>query len=286
MALEKIEAYTKEKIFMKVIDFHMHVGTRDQYLPWVIDFIEQNNTYYAENFAESITPEKIIRFIKSHNVDQAIILAEYAPKASAMVTNEFVSQFTKGHEELVPFGCLHFYDKTPYDEQARHAVEILGVKGFKLLPSYQYFYPNDPMLYPFYEYVQSLGMPIMFHTGTSVFQGSRIKYADPLLLDDVADEFPNLNILMEHGGRTFWYDRAAWLISKYKNMHIGIAGIATKHLPKYFPRLEQYGDRFIFGSDWPGVADIRGLIEKIYALPYSNETKEMILYKNAERLLG
>jgi len=95
-----------------------------------------------------------------------------------------------------------------------------------------------------------------------------------------------LNIVMEHGGRTFWYDRAAWLISKYKNMHIGIAGIATRHLPKFFPRLEQYRDRFIFGSDWPGVADINGLIERVLALPYSNETKEMLLHKNAERLLG
>ncbi|HQM92146.1 MAG TPA: amidohydrolase family protein, partial [Syntrophales bacterium] len=90
----------------------------------------------------------------------------------------------------------------------------------------------------------------------------------------------------EHGGRTFWYDRAAWLVSKYGNMHIGIAGIATRHLPRFFPRLEQFSDRFVFGSDWPGFADIKGLIDRVCALPYSDETKERILYRNAERLLG
>ena len=271
---------------MKVIDFHIHIGTKEKFLPWLMEFFKQNNPYYMENFAEDITPERAIAFFKSHNVARSVILAEYAPEASAVVTNEFVSEFSKGHEELIPFGCLDFSDKRPYEAQARHAVEKLGVKGFKLLPSYQYFYPHDQALFPFYEYVQSLGMPIMFHTGTSIFPGTHIKYADPLLLDEVADGFPMLNIVMEHGGRTFWYDRAAWLISKYKNMHIGIAGIATRHLPKFFPRLEQYRDRFIFGSDWPGVADINGLIERVLALPYSNETKEMILHKNAERLLG
>jgi uncharacterized protein len=271
---------------MKVIDFHIHIGTREQFRPWVVEFFQHTNPHYIENFVERITPESAIAFLKSHNVDRSVILAEYAPQASAIVTNEFVSEFSRGHEELIPFGCLDFSDTRPYEEQARHAVEVLGVKGFKLLPSYQHFYPNDQTLFPFYDYIQSLGMPIMFHTGTSIFKGTRIKYADPLLLDDVADEFPDLNILMEHGGRTFWYDRAAWLISKYKNMHIGIAGIATRHLPRFFPRLEQYRDRFIFGSDWPGVADINGLIERVLALPYSNETKEMILHKNAERLLG
>ncbi|HNU86285.1 MAG TPA: amidohydrolase family protein [Syntrophales bacterium] len=271
---------------MKVIDFHVHIGTEDQFLPWVNEFFSKNNPHYAETFAKTITPEGAIAFLKSHGVDRAVILAEYAPRASAMVTNEFVSRFSSGHEELIPFGCIHFEDGTPYEEQARHAVERLGIRGFKLLPSYQHFYPNDRALYPFYEYVQSLGMPIMFHTGTSIFHGTRIKYADPLLLDEVADDFPRLNIIMEHGGRTFWYDRAAWLVSKYGNMHIGIAGIATRHLPRFFPRLEQFSDRFVFGSDWPGFADIKGLIDRVCALPYSDETKERILYRNAERLLG
>ena len=139
--------------------------------------------------------------MKSNNIDRSVILAEYAPKASAKVTNEFVSNFSKGHEDIILFGCINFENRTPYEEQGRHAVEELGMKGFKRLPSYQHFYPNDQAPYPFYEYVQSLGMPIMFHIGTSIFHGTRIKYADPLLLDEVADDFPGLNISMETRGK-------------------------------------------------------------------------------------
>jgi len=126
----------------------------------------------------------------------------------------------------------------------------------------------------------------MFHTGTSIFKGTRIKYADPLLLDDVAEEFPDLTILMEHGGRPFWYDRAAWLISRHRNMYIGIAGIPVRKLPQLFPNLEKYSDRFLFGSDWPSMPDVKGLIDRVLALPYADETKERILHGNAERLLG
>jgi uncharacterized protein len=127
----------------------------------------------------------------------------------------------------------------------------------------------------------------MFHTGSSISKGSRIKYADPLLLDDVADAFSELTIIMEHDGRPFWYDRAAWLISRYRNMSIGIAGIATRHLPLYLPNLERFADRFLFGSDWPSLPiDVEGLISRVLALPYSDDTKASILHGNAERLLG
>ncbi len=271
---------------MKVIDFHLHIGPIEKWTPCTADYFRENNPFYCEHFAESITPEGVIRFLKSQQVDRGVMLSEYAPKCSAVVTNEYTSSFCKGHDELIPFGSLCFYEDRTFLDQARFAVEELGMKGFKLLPSYQFFYPNDPALFPFYDYVQSLGLPVMFHTGTSIFKGTRIKYADPLLLDDVAEEFPRLTIIMEHGGRPFWYDRAAWLITKYGNMHIGTAGIAVRHLPKHFPGLERYADRFIFGSDWPGMADIKGLIERVLNLPVSDEAKELILHGNAERVLA
>jgi predicted TIM-barrel fold metal-dependent hydrolase len=270
---------------MEVIDVHVHIGTVDNWTPWVTEYFKQNNPYYYGRFCSQITPEEVIAFFKSQGVDRAVMLSEYAPKTSGVVTNEYTSAFCKGHKELIPFGCICLYNNVSYVEQAKNAVENLGVKGFKLLPSYQHFYPNNQEFFPFYEYVQSEGLPIMFHTGTSIFKGSRIKYADPLLLDDVADEFSHLNIIMEHGGRPFWYDRAAWLISRHKNMHIGTAGTATRQLLKNFPNFEKFQDRFIFGSDWPGFPDVKSLIEKMRALPIGTEAKEKILGKNMKRLL-
>jgi len=272
---------------MKVIDFHVHLSTVQHWTPWVTEFIRENNPGYFEHFAGGLIPEEMATYFASQGVTQMVMLAEYAPKCTGVITNEATARFCRDHKQMIPFASICLEENTPYQVQARYAVEELGMKGFKLLPSYQHFYPNDPSFFPFYEYVQSTGVPIMFHTGTSIFRGTRIKYADPLLLDDVADEFPRLTIIMEHGGRPFCYEQAAWLISRHRNMHIGIAGIAIRHLPRYFPNLERYPDRFLFGSDWPSIPhDVRGLVDRVLALPYSDKTKASILHGNAERVLG
>lgn len=271
---------------MKVIDFHLHVGTKNHWNPWVIEYFRKVNPYYYESFLERVTPEGIIEYLHTQGVDRAVVLSEYAPKATGVVTNEFTAEFCKGHEELIPFASICLYEDVPLEEQAKRAVEELGLKGFKMLPTYAHFYPNDPKLFPFYDTVQSLGVPIMFHTGISIFKGSRVKYGNPLFLDEVADEFPRLKIILEHGGRSFWYDRASWLITRHENIYIGIAGIPAKHLLKCFPHLESYPERFVFGSDWPGVPDIRRLVEKICDLPLKDDTKKRILVKNAEELLS
>jgi len=266
---------------MKVIDFHIHVGDPVNWTPWVVEFFKKNNPVYFNNIFNELTPEKVISYLRSQGVDRAVMLAEYAPKTSGVLTNEYISEFCKGHKELIPFGSICLYDEKPLTEQAEEACSILKVRGFKMLPTYAHFYPNDEKLFPFYEQVQSWNLPVLFHTGTSLFKGSRVKYGDPLFLDDVADSFPHMKIILEHGGRPFWYDRAYWMITRHKNVSIGITGIPVDNLLRYFPKLEKYQDRFIFGSDWPGLPEIKVLIEKIYTLRISNEAKEKILYGNA-----
>ncbi|HNS14673.1 MAG TPA: amidohydrolase family protein [Syntrophorhabdaceae bacterium] len=270
----------------KVIDFHAHIGTVENWTTWVTEFFEEHNPVYIERFGKNITPEAVISFFQSQGVDRTVMLAEYNPVTSGVVTNEYTAEFCRGHRELIPFGAVCLYDGTPYGAQAENALKGLGMKGFKLIPSYAHFYPNDEKLFPFYEVAQSANVPVMFHTGISSFKRSRIKYADPLLLDDVADAFPDLTIVMEHGGRSFWYDRASWLITRHRNMYVGIAGIPVRKLLRYFPNFDRYQDRFIFGSDWPGVADIRQQIERVYKLEISDDAKEKILWKNAEAILG
>lgn len=262
------------------------MGTRDNWTSWVIDFFQENNPFYYENFSDVITPEGVAAFLKTQGVERAVVLSEYAPEATGVVTNEFTSAFCRGREEFIPFGSTCLYEGGPVAEQASRAVNELGIRGFKILPTYARHYPNDPILFPFYEVAQDAGVPVMFHTGTSIFKGSRVKYGDPLLLDDVADEFPRLKLLLEHGGRPFWYDRANWLMTRHKNVYIGMAGIPARQLPQHFPNLERYPDRFIFGSDWPGMPNIRALADKVLELPYSDSTKERLLYRNALEVLG
>ncbi len=271
---------------MPVIDFHLHVGTRDNWNPWVMDFFAQNNPNYTEKFSETVTPQGIVDYLAEQEIDRAVVLSEYAPDATGVVTNEFTAQFCAGHDQLIPFGSPCLYDETPPAEQAEHALKNLGVKGFKMLPTYAHFYPNDPALFPFYEVCRDAGVPLQFHTGISLFKGARIKYGDPLLLDDVADQFEDLTIVLDHGGRSFWYDRANWMIGRHENVYIGLTGVPAKQVPRIFPNIDRLPDRFIFGSDWPGVSDIAPYVERFRRLPLPPETIDLILYGNAARLLG
>jgi len=270
----------------RVIDFHIHTSTTSQAAVQVVDFFQNANRFYLEHFTKKIGPDEVIDYLRMEGVEKAASLAEYNPLSSGVVTNEFVSAFCAGHEELIPIGSIDFHSPVSFIEQAHKAVDELGMKGFKLLPSYDNYYPHDPRLYPVYAFAQERGLPIMFHTGTSIFAGTRIKYADPLFLDDVACDFPKLTMLLEHGGRPFWYDRVAWMLLRHKNIHVGVAGIPAKHLYANFKNIENYSDRFVFGSDWPGIPDIHIMAEKLMDLPISREVKEKMFYHNAARILG
>ena len=126
----------------------------------------------------------------------------------------------------------------------------------------------------------------MFHTGSSVFKNARLKYGDPLYFDDVAIDFPELNIVLVHGGRGFWYDKAFFLSRLHKNVYLEVAGLPPQKLPEYFPELEKIADKVIFGSDFPGLpTGFKENIELIRNLPLSTEAKDKILGGNAARLL-
>jgi predicted TIM-barrel fold metal-dependent hydrolase len=139
-----------------------------------------------------------------------------------------------------------------------------------------------------YARAQQLGVPMLVHTGSSVFKGARIKYGDPLHLDDVAIDFPDLNIWMAHSGRPFWYQQAFWLARRHPNVYLEVSGLPGKKLLEYFPDLERLAlaGKVVYGSDWPGNPYIRRNIEAIQALPLRESTIEKILGGNAARVLG
>jgi len=163
----------------------------------------------------------------------------------------------------------------------------------KIHPPHQLFAANAyadgklPALRMIYKTAERLKMPVMVHTGTSVFPGARSKFGDPMALDDVAQDFPDLTILMAHGGRPLWCDTAFYLLRRHRNLYLDISSIPPKRLLGWFPRLEEIADKVVFGSDWPapGVPGIREEIEGLRSLPLSERTKERILSGNAALLV-
>ena len=272
----------------RVIDFHVHIFTEEQYLPATRDYMEGlNPAQYRRRLDIIAHPEKLVAFLREQGISYAVILAEHAPVTTGHVPSEYVAAYCQGHAMLIPFASVNPNTDQEPAARLRHYVEGLGMRGLKLLPSYQQFYPNSSAIYPVYAEAERLGIPVLFHTGSSRFTGTRMKYSDPLHLDDVAVDFPKLTIVMAHSGRGFFYQSAFFLARHHSNVYMEVAGLPPHRLLDYFPEFERNADKIVFGSDWPAIPSttIRENVEAFCSLPLSPSTIEKVLYRNAERIL-
>ena len=268
------------------IDFHMHAGLYHDLHPWVLEWIKTQLQDPEEYVQAVLTPEGIVSYLDQNGVDYAVALAELSPVTTGMMSNEGVIELCQGIDRLIPFCNVNPFLVADLAGELERYVTEMGFRGLKLYPTYQHFYANDSRLYPLYAKAQELGIPVMLHTGSSIFKGARLKYGDPLYIDDVAVDFADLTLLMVHSGRGFWYDRAYFLAKLHVNVYMEISGLPPQKLLDYFPELERVADKVIFGSDWPGMPHIKRNIDMIRNLPLREETKEKILGGNAARILG
>ena len=100
-----------------------------------------------------------------------------------------------------------------------------------------------------YRRCEERGLPVMIHTGTSIFPGARSKYGHPMELDDVAIDFPDLTILMAHGGRPLWMDEAFFVLRRHRNVQLELSGISPRSFLEYVPRVQALADRVVCGTD-------------------------------------
>ena len=269
------------------IDFHVHLGLYKEHRPWVTEWIKQSYPVGYEEFIQRYNdPNEFEELLAGQGVDYACILPELSPITSGICTNEQVQEFCKGRKRLIPFCDLNPYLFTDLGSELRRKYEYDGFRGVKLYPTYQHYYLNEQRMYPLYQAAQELGIPVLIHTGSSVFKQSRLKYGDPLHLDDVAQDFPDLNLVMAHSGRGLWYDRAFFLSKLHRNLYMEVSGLPPSKLMTYFPEFPRNTDKIIFGSDWPGMPGIRQNMDAISQLPISPEGADKILGGNAARILG
>lgn len=266
-----------------IIDFHFHLARRNELYRDIYQFCEKVWEKEGMSFLDIVNGD-IDEYLKSQSVDYAVGLAEISPITTGIIGNEEVIEICKQNKRLIPGGNINPYMVRSIRDEVKR-LHRMGVRVIKLYPTYQYFYPNESFLYPLYEIAQELEMPVMVHTGSSVFKGARIKYGDPIYLDDVAVDFPDLKILLVHGGRGFFYDRAFFLAKLHKNVYLEISGLPPENLLRYFPDLEKISDKIIFGSDFPSTGNVKKNIDKIRNLPISVESKKKILGENAKKIL-
>jgi predicted TIM-barrel fold metal-dependent hydrolase len=270
-----------------VIDFHLHAIAyqvqNESYLNWVIEMHGREKWDYA--YKRYQDPGLFCEYMRQSGIDYGVLMAELTPITTGICTNEYILDFCRDRPSLIPFASINPFMTTNISDELTRLV-ALGFRGLKMYPTYQHFYPNDNKLYPLYATAEKLQIPIMFHTGSSVFTGSRIKYGDPVYYDDVAVDFPGLNILLVHGGRGFWYDSAFFLARLHENVYLEVAGLPPQKLLQYFPELDRIPDKVIYGSDWPGGFELSAGPAAVRALPIADETKRKILGGNAARILN
>jgi len=213
--------------------------------------------------------------------------------ASRKITNEEIAELAhKNADVAIPFASINPHRGEAGVREARRLIKDFGVKGFKFHPSVQDFNPNDRMAYPLYEAIAEAKLPALFHTGqTGVGAGTpggggiRLKYSNPMLLDDVAADFPDMPIVLAHPSFP-WQEEALSVATHKPQVYIDLSGWSPKYFP---PILVQYAntllkDKILFGSDYPVMAPERWVAE-FEKLPIKPEVRPLIMKENAAKLL-
>lgn len=272
---------------MGVIDFHTHPWRPQDLAPATAEFIRTISAAVREHGDKLTDISYAASELRAQGVDHAVLLPEHCPATSGNVRTDTVLDLA---EESGGF-FLPFASVDPVsDVDAGTLLEnyiARGARGLKLYPSYQFYYPNARSVYPLYEICASHDIPVLLHIGSSVIPGTRLKYCDPIHLDDVAVDFPTLAVVMAHGGRGYWYDACAFLAAHHANFYIDVAGLVPEKLPEYFPGLDRLARKMVFGSDWPAMPrSVEANVSTIEGLRLGPDALESILRGNARRLLG
>jgi hypothetical protein len=276
-----------------ITDCHIHIEPIELIKPHALELMKRKRTNFDEIEEYCRSPKAFLKYLDRCGVGRAVLINYVAPEVIGLTSevNQFVADYTKHDpKRLLSCGGLHPRHTTNIMADVEHLLR-LGLRMIKIHPPHQLLFPNDYLngvkeLEIIYRAAEANGIPVMFHTGTSIFPGARNKYGDPIYVDDVAVDFPKLKILLAHGGRPLWMHTAFFLIRRHPNVYFDISSIPPKILLKYFPRLDEIAHKTLFGTDWPGpgVPDVKQNLDEFKALPMSEEMRQQILSKTAASL--
>jgi uncharacterized protein len=207
--------------------------------------------------------------------------------------DDLVEGCRRNNDVLLPFGSVDPRTGEAAVAEARRQANELGVRGFKFHPTVQGFDPSEQQYYRLWEALEELGLPLIFHTGqngmgagTPGGAGLKLKYSNPLLLDDVAADFPELQIIMAHPSVP-WQDEAISIATHKSNVFIDLSGWSPKYFPEALVRSANniLSRKLLFGTDYPLITPEKWL-NAFASLPIKDEVRPRILKDNAVALLG
>jgi predicted TIM-barrel fold metal-dependent hydrolase len=260
-----------------IIDCHTHVNL------------------YEDESAEALPlcVERLQTAMRRNRVQQAIILTSYKvspgrPSARAVV------EATRHLSNLHVVAGLSWRTFCQDDvDELRDLLQARAIKGLKLYPGYEPFYPADPKLEPAYRLAEEFDVPVMIHTGDTYAPGGKVKYSHPLHVDEVAVDFPKVKFLICHLGNP-WFRDCMEVVYKNENVYTDISGLT---LGDFTDRFEEYmrqqlkemllwgvnPNKVLYGTDWP-LATMESYLQFMNELSLPPRERDMMLHENAAAL--
>lgn len=269
-----------------IVDAHTHPVFLGGYIHPGLD--QLSKAYYGRECIKW-TRADFLAGLDRAGVDKAIVLTVSWKGHPIRERNEATAELVSQHpDRLVGFASFDPNTGAGAVEEVQYAVEQLGLSGVKIVaPNVEVSY-NDPRYYPIYERIEQLGVPIVFHTGGS-FLHTRSKFGDPLTLDDVAHDFPEMKVIVAHLAMERFLDAHSLLV-RHANVY---ADLSFWPLHPIYRRLipwsvleETVADKLLYGSDFPvGQTPTEG-IAAVKSLPVSDDFKAKVLGENTAKVLG
>ena len=278
---------------MRAIDMHVHIPRHPDLPDMVVE--ESLRNYFRLNDPPELAEELYTRYSEWDILGVVFSVDAETVTGDRPDTNDYVAELVNAHpEQFIGFATVDPWKEDRAVAELERAVTQLGLKGLKLHPIHQAFFPDDTRFYPLYEKCVELGIPVLFHSGFAAAGigmpgggGMKLKYAAPIPhIDDIAADFPGLTVIMAHPAWPWVEEQIAVALHK-PNVYIDLSGWAPRYIPQQLiheanTRLQ---DKVLFGSDFPYLPPDRWL-SGFDQLEVRDEVRPKILLENAKRVLG
>jgi uncharacterized protein len=277
------------------VDTHVHIPIKEYLVDAGGDFNKAAERMFGTP-AQAVTPDELIKEYDSSGIEKIIVLGWKAETGSKLpgVSNDLVASYVKHYpDRMIGFASVDPHKGRSAVSELERSIKDLGLRGLKLHPIAQAFYPNDTKFYPIYDKCVELNIPIIFHTGTTGWGrglpgggGAKLEYGNPIYLDSVAADFPKLRMIMAHPAHP-WVNVQMAIATHKSNVFVDLSGWSPKyfgpeivlHMSKLIP------DKFMFGTDYPFLKPAKWLAA-FETLGLDQSIKIKILRDNAVRIFG
>lgn len=273
-----------------VVDSHVHAPrlstVKPAWLEWADQFSGAHPWREVYDADGDPVPERLDALLDSEGVDRALLFCEYSPRATGIQSIEDLLPIVEHNPvrfRLVANVNPHLH--YPIVSEMERQLD-LGAVALKLHPVHGVFSPADKELYPAYAVCAERGVPVILHSGVSNFPGARASCGNPELLSDVVEDFPDVQFVIAHGGRGWWYNAAAFLALSKPNVWLDLAGLPPQKLPDYYASFDlvRLASKWIFGTDWPGVPGASRNVSRLRGIGLPEDTIRAVLSGNAAKI--